>query len=192
MTTEPRQTRPDSARDRADRPTDRMPDGASRPVPDPTLERDARALHRTLEDLIRLIQFRDRDRICCHDVSVSQCYALETLALAGPLRLHELAERLYLDKSTASRVIDGVVAKGYAGRTRHPEDGRAVLLELTADGRALYERIEADLLAEVRAVLTELEPPVREAMTRALGQLVRAARGRMEISSGCCRLKAVP
>ncbi len=161
------------------------------PPSDPSLEADARALHRTLEDLIRLIQFRDRDRICCHDVSVSQCYALETLALAGPLRLHELAERLYLDKSTASRVIDGVVAKGYAERNRHPEDGRAVLLELTPAGRALYQRIEADLLAEVRAVVAGLEPPVREAMTRVLGQLVRSARARMEVGSGCCRLKAV-
>ena len=160
-------------------------------TPDSDLDRDTRALHRTLEELIRLIQFRDRDRICCHDVSVSQCYALETLALAGPLRLHELAERLYLDKSTASRVIDGVVAKGYAERTRDPEDGRAVQLELTAAGREIYGRIEADLLAEVRAVVRNLEPPVREAMTRALGQLVRSARARVEVGSGCCRMKAV-
>lgn len=165
-------------------------DPALDPTVDPTLDWDARALHRTLEELIRLIQFRDRDRICCHDVSVSQCYALETLALAGPLRLHELAERLYLDKSTASRVIDGVVAKGYADRARHPDDGRAVLIGLTPNGRALYERIEADLLAEVRAVVQDLEPPVREAMTRALGQLVQSTRSRVEVGSGGCRLKA--
>ena len=156
------------------------------------LDDDVRELHRTLEDLIRLIQFRDRDRICCHDVSVSQCYALEVLAEAGPLRLHELAERLYLDKSTASRVIDGAVAKGYAVRARHPQDGRAVLIELTPAGRALYGRIESDLLSEVRAVVQDLEPPVRQAMSRALGQLVRSARARVEVGSGCCRLKVVP
>jgi len=159
-------------------------------APDPALDHDARALHRTLEELIRLIQFRDRDRICCHDVSVSQCYALETLAQAGPLRLHELAGRLYLDKSTASRVIDGVVAKGYAERSRDPQDGRAVQIDLTPAGRALYGRIEADLLAEVRLVVADLDPAVREAMTHALGQLVRSARSRVEVSAGCCRMKA--
>ncbi len=156
-----------------------------------TLESDARALHRTLEDLIRLIQFRDRDRICCHDVSVSQCYALEALATGGPLRLNELAARLYLDKSTASRVVDGLVAKGYVERGRHPEDGRAVLLAATPAGRKLFERVEADLLAEVRAVLVELEPEMRRATVQLLGRLVRVAAGRVEVSSGCCRLKEV-
>jgi len=175
MTTQPRQTDPE------------LDQGAAAA----TLESDARALHRTLEDLIRLIQFRDRDRICCHDVSVSQCYALETLVAGGPMRLNELAGRLYLDKSTASRVVDGLVAKGAVERTRHPEDGRAVLLAVTPAGRALFERIEADLLAEVRAVLVELDPEVRRATIRLIQQLVRAAEGRVEVSSGCCRLKEV-
>jgi hypothetical protein len=41
-------------------------------------------------------QFRDRDRICCHDVSVTQCYALETVVEHGPMRLTTLAERLFV------------------------------------------------------------------------------------------------
>ena len=40
-------------------------------------------------------------------------------------------------------------------------------------------------------MVADLEPPVREAMTRALGQLVRSARSRVEVSAGCCRMKAV-
>src|SRR6476646_7457918 len=69
------------------------------------LDRDALALHEAVADLVRVYQFRDRDRICCHDVSVTQCYALETLVEHGPLRLSALAERLFLDKSTTSRVV---------------------------------------------------------------------------------------
>ena len=56
-------------------------------------------------------QFRDRDRICCHDISVTQCYALETLVQQGPVRLSGLAERLFLDKSTTSRVVSTLVRK---------------------------------------------------------------------------------
>jgi hypothetical protein len=38
---------------------------------------DAETFHAALSELVRVYQFRDRDRICCHDVSVTQCYALE-------------------------------------------------------------------------------------------------------------------
>ena len=47
---------------------------------DPSLDRDAEALQDALSELIRVYQFRDRDRICCHDISVTQCYVLESLA----------------------------------------------------------------------------------------------------------------
>ena len=62
-------------------------------------------------DLVRVYQFRDRDRICCHDVSVTQCYALETMVEHGPLRLSALADRLFLDKSTTSRVVSTLVRR---------------------------------------------------------------------------------
>ena len=69
------------------------------------LQADAEALQAAVADLVRVYQFRDRDRICCHDISVTQCHALETLVEHGPMRLGALAERLFLDKSTTSRVV---------------------------------------------------------------------------------------
>src|SRR5947208_16550647 len=108
--------------------------------PEPRNE-EATRLYAALSDLVRVYQFRDRDRICCHDISVTQCYALEALVAGGPQTLNQLAGTLLLDKSTASRVLDALVAKGYATRKPHPEDGRAVLLAATAQGRRLYERI---------------------------------------------------
>ena len=55
---------------------------------DPSLDRDAEALQGALSELIRVYQFRDRDRICCHDISVTQCYVLESLAREGAFNLH--------------------------------------------------------------------------------------------------------
>src|SRR5690606_19371219 len=110
------------------------------------LARDAAALQRALSDLIRVYQFRDRDRICCHDISVSQCYALEALVERGPLTLNDLAAHLYLDKSTASRVVDGLERKGLARRGAHPQDGRAVLLSATPAGARLCRRIQGELV----------------------------------------------
>src|SRR5215213_25784 len=76
------------------------------------LHRDAEALQAAVADLVRIYQFRDRDRICCHDISVTQCYALETLVEHAPMRLSALADRLFLDKSTTSRVVGTLVKKG--------------------------------------------------------------------------------
>ena len=90
-----------------------------------TLDRDAEALQSAVADLVRVYQFRDRDRICCHDVSVTQCYALETLVEQGPLRLGALAQRLFLDKSTTSRVVATLVKKGYVEQQPDASDGRA-------------------------------------------------------------------
>jgi MarR family transcriptional regulator, 2-MHQ and catechol-resistance regulon repressor len=164
-----------------------LPVVGGRPVAtDPALERDALELHRLLSEMLRMFQFRDRERICCHDISVTQCYALEALVAAGGITLNELAARLYLDKSTASRVVDSLVAKGYAERTPHPDDGRALALTPTVAGRRLYERIDGELLAEVRGVVAGFPPEVRRAMNDLLARFRGAAAGRILRGEDCC------
>jgi MarR family transcriptional regulator, 2-MHQ and catechol-resistance regulon repressor len=148
---------------------------------------EARAFHRVLTELLRLYQFRDRDRVCCHDISVTQYYALESLILAGPSMMNELAAALFLDKSTASRVVDGLEKKGYVERRSHPSSRRAVLLQATVAGERLYAVIERELVAEMARLLAGFEPEVRHAMTGVLEALLGAATARMgEGGGGCC------
>jgi MarR family 2-MHQ and catechol resistance regulon transcriptional repressor len=156
---------------------------------DPSLKRDAEELYDALEDLLRVYQFRDRDRICCFDVSVSQCYALEGLVRRGGMTLNDLAAYLYLDKSTASRVVDALERKGYVDRTPHPKDRRSLLLEATAAGRTLEGRIRESILAEERELMADFAPEVRQAMTQLIRRLARAAAAQVETGSGsCCRI----
>ena len=112
------------------------------------LAQDAEDLYEALNQLVRAHQFRDRGRICCYDVSVTQCYALETLVKKGAMRLQSLAEIMFLDKSTASRVIETLKRKGYVSRIEDNEDRRAVRIQATRTGRALYQTIRADLSSE--------------------------------------------
>lgn len=157
---------------------------------DSRLDRDTRTIYQALSDLIRVYQFRDRDRICCYDVSVSQCYALEALVRRGPLTLNELAAHLYLDKSTASRVVDALERKGYVNRTPDPKDRRALRLEATAAGRRLVQRIEGEILAEERRLLADFPPEVRRSMAVLLRRLAEAAADRVDTSGGqCCRVE---
>lgn len=155
---------------------------------DTDLARDAERLHAALGELLRVYQFRDRDRICCHDVSVTQCYALEVLVMAGPSTLNDLAARLYLDKSTASRVVGALERKGYTRRSPHPRDGRAVLLGATPEGRELHRVIEGELLAEERRLLADFDPAVRRSLTELVGRLAHAAAARIEAGGGTCCL----
>lgn len=149
----------------------------------PTLERDTRDLYEALTDLVRVYQFRDRNLICCHDISVTQCYALDALARGGPMTLGSLAQTLMLDKSTTSRVVETLERKGYLKRTTHPSDARAVQLLPTARGRALNETIRRDMLQEEGAVIENLPPDVRRAAVDVVRRLADLAAKRQ----GCCK-----
>lgn len=155
------------------------------------LQRDACALQEAVADLVRVYQFRDRDRICCYDISVTQCYALETLVEAGPLRLSALADRLYLDKSTTSRVVATLTRKGYVEQHGDATDRRASLLSATASGERLYRQITGDLVGQQEQLLADLPADVRAGVVQTIKRLARAADERFRAgvsvpASGCC------
>ncbi len=150
------------------------------------MTQDSEDLYEALNQLVRVHQFRDRDRICCYDVSVTQCYAVETLVKRGALRLQVLAEEMFLDKSTASRVIDTLERKGYVSRVEDDEDRRAVRIQATDAGRELYAKIRADLIAEERTMIENLSPEVRQGALSLLRQITRATEIRCGLVSERC------
>jgi DNA-binding MarR family transcriptional regulator len=98
-------------------------------------------MQESLSELVRVYQFRDRQRICYYDVSVTQCYAISMLVAVSPMTLNKLAAQLYLDKSTASRLVDSLEQKGYVCKTVDSTDARALSLEVTAKGKKLHLQI---------------------------------------------------
>lgn len=152
---------------------------------DPALRRDAEDLHEALSELVRVYQFRDRTSICCHGISVTQCYALEAVVQRGAITMNDLAALLWLDKSTASRVVDGLEKAGHVRRVPNPADGRSILLEPTATGRALHARIVQDLIEEEKALLADFDPEVRQATARLIARLARAVSERASRVRGC-------
>ena len=150
------------------------------------LERDAAALQRVLTDLIRVYQFRDRDAVCCYDISMGQGHGLERLANGGPMTLNEFAASLFLEKSSASRLADGLEKKGYVRKRPRVDDARYVQLELTKRGRTLHDRIERDLLEERALVLADLTSEERKSVIESIARLSGAASARVSTEAGCC------
>jgi MarR family 2-MHQ and catechol resistance regulon transcriptional repressor len=158
------------------------------------LDRDATALQVAVADLVRVYQFRDRDRICCYDISVTQCYALEMLVDHGPMRLNALADRLFLDKSTTSRVVASLVKKRYVEQRVDAADRRATTLNATPAGRRLCARISDELIEQQKQLLQEMPPEVRAGVIEVIRGLARSAdaRFRAGVSVGSTDKRCAP
>jgi DNA-binding MarR family transcriptional regulator len=66
---------------------------------------------------------------------------LNRLDLEGPMGVKALAAGMGIDSSTVTRQVAPLVDSGLVKRTSHPEDGRAVVLELSERGRARLEEV---------------------------------------------------
>jgi DNA-binding MarR family transcriptional regulator len=82
-----------------------------------------------------------------------------------------MGERLQVHPTSITSIVDRLEAAGLVVRRRHPDDGRAVLAEITEAGRALVEAATADLVA-ARFALTALSPD----QLRELSELLRPVR----------------
>ena len=150
-----------------------------------SLERHALDLNTALAGLMKAAQVRDRECICCHDISVTQCNALEALQ-DSPMTLGELTNCLLLDKSTTSRVVDALVRKGYVERGAHPDDRRALQIRSTPQGTKLYQLIERSLQEQTMQLLAEFSPEVRDGAIKIISDLAGVAMDQARETTGCC------
>jgi MarR family transcriptional regulator, 2-MHQ and catechol-resistance regulon repressor len=141
----------------------------------PTDPADPNRLHRTLRSLIRLQEYRDRARAAGYGLSSAGADALDALAEGGAISLNRLAAELFVDKSTASRLIALLEERGWVRRATDPRDGRALKLQLTAEGGALQQEISADAVWETQAVWRALPEEEREAAPSVLAEWARVA-----------------
>lgn len=139
-----------------------------------TLEQDAQKLNTLLVDLIKRYQFRDRSQICCHGLSVSQCYALMTIKDQGLLAMRELAAKLYLTISTMTRIVEQLVKKKLVHRRPDPKDRRMVLVEVTEAGEGVLKEIKEVMLSSQKEILSKLSPQEREVLIKAISELAQA------------------
>jgi DNA-binding MarR family transcriptional regulator len=58
-----------------------------------------------------------------------------------------MGERLQVHPTSVTSIVRRLEAAGLVERRPHPDDGRAVLAEITPTGRALVERATKDLVA---------------------------------------------
>ena len=81
---------------------------------------------------------------------------------AGAIMIREFANLMLLQPHGAVQMIDRMVAAGLVERSQSSNDGRSVLVSLTAKGKATLERLAGQ---HVKALL-EQEPLLAESLKR--------------------------
>lgn len=69
------------------------------------------------------------------DVTVDQWLVMKNLSESETLSQSELAQLVFKDHPTLTRIIDILCKKGYVERTPHPQDRRSFHLLLTDNGK---------------------------------------------------------
>jgi len=129
----------------------------------------------------------DRARAVHPDLAPSSYLMLAFVAEKGPLRASEIAEQFDIDKGAISRQVTHLADLGLLARMSDPEDGRAMLVSVSEDGR----RRLADVAHQRRAWLDErLDDWSDDDLTGFVGALGRYNRALDEVGQHQAQLQA--
>jgi DNA-binding MarR family transcriptional regulator len=100
-------------------------------------------------------------------------------AAAGPRRITELAEREGCTQPAITRLVDRLQGRGWVVREPDPGDGRVVLVSLTAEGRAVADRLRGvyrEMLHGEMSKLAEEDVRVLDRAIEILDELITRLR----------------
>ncbi len=102
-------------------------------------------------------------------LTTTQWSALTKLKEIQPTSQNLLGRETAMDAATIKGVVDRLVARGYVATAPDPDDGRRLILSLTADGEAAIERN----LDAARTVTDETLAPLTGEEREQLAALIR-------------------
>lgn len=133
--------------------------------------------HDEMMSLVRSLGLHKADQTPCGEpVSVGDAHALFEIARETGITQNGLAQRLSVDKSTASRIAASLERRGWLRRARDQSDSRRVLLSLTAAGTRANQRIAAGRKARFEHIFEAIPPQQRDAVLTSLDILVEVIR----------------
>ncbi|CAL9454473.1 hypothetical protein SUDANB132_02503 [Streptomyces sp. enrichment culture] len=104
---------------------------------------------------------------------------LNRLDKEGPMGVKALAASMGIDSSTVTRQVAPLVDTGLVKRTSHPEDGRAVVLQLSPRGQTRLEEVRSSRRQLMAELTGDWAPEEREAFCELLTRFNGALSSRM-------------
>lgn len=133
-------------------------------------------LARELRPAITRLYLALRRRAPVAELSAAQASALSTLLVRGSLRMGALAEHEGIRMPTATALVDGLIKQGLAQRAPDPDDRRAVIVELTEQGRGAVEHARRRRDDALAAALDQLSDDQRIRLASATDALTALQR----------------
>lgn len=99
-----------------------------------------------------------------------------TLGQYGVRTARDIALHAVMHKSTVSRAVSALEERGLVARRPNRDDRREELLELTPEGRQVYEALAPEALAFEEGLVSVLTPTEQEAFLTIVEKLDRRAR----------------
>jgi DNA-binding MarR family transcriptional regulator len=107
-------------------------------------------------------------RLTPYDLTLQQFWVMLVLLEQGPSSLHPLAQQVWMDDPTASRVVKAMVTRGLLRTQPDPKHGRRILISLAPSALPLAQELQ-QLAVEIRSSLvTGLGPEEQAAMRQGL------------------------
>ena len=108
-------------------------------------------------------------------ITLPQYRMLLTLDARGDQNVRDLAARLGVDRSTATRMCNRLVNAGLIDRSTDPSDRRAVVISLTEPGRDVVKAVTRARREKVARLLQSVPPPRRRQLVDLLGEFAQLA-----------------
>jgi len=110
----------------------------------------------------------------------TKLHALDVVAEQGGCRIGDLARRLGLDDTTATRLVDRLESAGLAARRAEEGDRRATVVVLTPAGEELVRQTQDRRRRFFRDVLAALDPDEQDELVRLTAKAAEALQTRSE------------
>jgi DNA-binding MarR family transcriptional regulator len=112
------------------------------------------------------------------ELRFTQFLILKRLAKLGPMSATELARSVELDGGAMTRQLDQLERRGYLRRCPHAQDRRALRIELTAEGDALWRQLDGCNEHVLKAAQRSLSATERKHLHDYLERVLHALRNK--------------
>ncbi len=106
----------------------------------------------------------------------ARAFALWEISHRDAITQRELADALKVTPRNVTTLIDGLEKTGFVKRRDHPNDRRAILLDLTSSGKEITDRLKRETQELAKALFAGLSPAKLEEFVETLDLVI----GRLE------------
>jgi hypothetical protein len=115
----------------------------------------------------------ERSVLAKHDLSWTAFVVLWVVWIWEPIETRQIADEGGFSKATLTGVLTTLEGRGYLKRVKSKQDGRLVIVNLTAKGRTLMDKLFPEFNKEEKYVVETLKAADKKSLADDLRELTR-------------------